>query len=121
MSFFIKVIGIIFFAMGVTFVSKPGLMLNLISFFKQDNKIYFAGVIRIILGIFFLFAASSCKISAIITLLGILCLIFGALIFIIPKPKLIEMLTIVESKPVNILRMLSGILIFISILIIIAA
>ena len=69
MDIVIKIMGIVLVFLAVLYLLKPDIMKSLMEFFKQGKRIYFAGLIRIVLAIVFLLAARECDIT-----LGNICL-----------------------------------------------
>ncbi|MBN2456015.1 MAG: hypothetical protein JXB29_05690 [Sedimentisphaerales bacterium] len=60
MDSIIKIIGIVFVAIGIVYLLKPEIAKALMDFFKQANRIYIAAVIRLALAVVFLLAAREC-------------------------------------------------------------
>ena len=88
MDIVIKIIGIIIAFVAILYLLKPDVMEWLMQFFKQGKRIYFAGLIRFALAIVFLLAATKCNKPKVIGAFGILFIISGLLVFIIPLEKI---------------------------------
>ena len=84
----IKGLGIVFVLVGVVYLLRPDVMKWLMEFFKQGKRMYFAGLIRFALAIVFLVGARECKRFWVIFAFGILFIISGLLVFIIPLEKI---------------------------------
>jgi hypothetical protein len=86
MQALILIIGLIFAFIGAVIFIKPNFFKTLLAFFVKGNRIYLAGVIRLVIGALFLVAANRCAHPYIIMLLGILIIISAVLIFAL-KPE----------------------------------
>ena len=117
----VRLIGLFIMALGITVLVKPKQMRKLFVFFKQGKRIYIAGVIRIIIGIILLLAATQCKMGGFITVIGIVTLVAGILIFALGKDKCITFIEKVEGFSTNVLRLLSLVPVIFGVLILIAA
>jgi len=84
----IKIIGVVFVCVGIVYLLKPDVLKRMLEFFKQGNRIYFAGLIRFALAIIFLLAARECDITWLIVLFGILFIISGLLVFLLGPERL---------------------------------
>jgi len=107
MDLVIKIIGIFFVCVGIVYLLKPDVMKWLMEFFKQGGRIYFAGLIRFALAIVFFSAYRDCGQRWIIFAFGILFLIGGLLIFIIPLEKLKAYIGWWQKQSVLLLRVLA--------------
>ena len=117
----VRLIGLLIMALGIVVLVKPEQMRKLFVFFKQGKRIYAMGVLRIVLGIIFLLTATQCKMVGVITVLGILFLVAGILIFTLGKDKCIVFIEKVEGFSINVLRLLSLVAVGFGVLILIAA
>jgi len=104
MAILIKIIGIIIMVMGIAYFAEPGIMKRVIFFFKQGERIYIAGVMRLVLGIVFLLAARACDITWIIILFSIIFIAGSAIIFMLGPKKFQSLLSWWERQPSWILR-----------------
>lgn len=86
MQALILVIGLIFTVIGAVIIIKPQLLKAILVFFVKGNRIYLAGLIRLIIGALFLIAANKCAHPYIVILLGILIIISAVVIFAL-KPE----------------------------------
>ncbi len=117
----IKAIGIIFILVSVTFFLKPAYLKNVMRFFKKDQRLYLAGVIRIVIAVILLLGAGRCHMSRMIAALGILFLISGLLVFIIKPAKFKSVMEWTLKQPVWIIRTFAGFILFLGLLIIYSA
>ncbi len=121
MDIVIKIIGIVIAAAGIVYLLKPDVMKWLMKFFKQGNRIYFAGLLRLVLAVIFLLAARECDITWVIVLFGILFLIGGLLIFVLGPQKIRWILDWYQKQSVLFLRLLALIALAIGAIIIYSA
>lgn len=103
----IRLVALIWSALGVIILVKPDAFSRIITFCKQGNRMSTIGIIRIVIGIIFLIAASKCKVSAVVTVLGILILIKGVLVFALNRKKINSIIAWWEKKPFSTIRALS--------------
>lgn len=88
MATVIKIIGIVFVAISIVYLFKPGVIKWLMEFFKKGKRMYFAGLIRFVLAIVFFLSARECDITWAIVAFGILFLISGLLVFMLGPERL---------------------------------
>jgi uncharacterized protein YjeT (DUF2065 family) len=87
MILIVRIIGIVISLIGLAFLINPALMKKFISFMKKADRIYAIGVLRLILGTIFIMAATAANCSAVITVIGILMVIGGVLVFALGKNR----------------------------------
>ena len=80
-------LGIVFIAISIVLLLKPGIVKSLMEFFKKGKRIYLAGIARLVLAVIFLLAARDCDITWLIAAFGILFLISGISIFMLGPEK----------------------------------
>ena len=83
MALIIKGLGIIFVIVGILHLLRPDILKRVMEFFKKGKRIYFAGLIRLVLAVIFLLGARECDKTWLIVVLGILFLISGLIIFML--------------------------------------
>ena len=103
----IKSLGIVFALVGIVYLLRPDIMKWLMEFFKQGKRIYFAGLIRFALAVVFLVGARECKRFWVIFALGLLFIISGMLVFIIPLEKIKAYISWWQKKSPLILRIMA--------------
>jgi len=121
MDVVVKIIGIVFIFMTSVYFLKPDVMKRIIEFFKQGRRMYFAGLIRFALAIVFLVGARECKRFWVIFAFGILFIISGLLVFIIPLEKIKAYIGWWQKKPPLLLRLMALIALAIGAIIIYSA
>ncbi len=103
----VKLIGVIFIALGVSFIFNPHGLRKLIEFFCQSSRVYAVAILRIILGIVFLISATQCRKVGIMIMIGIIVLLAGILIFVLGPERIRKMAhQVVNSSNVT-LRLIS--------------
>jgi len=121
MDVVVKIIGIVIVALGIAYLLKPGIMTYLMEFFKEGKRMYFAGLIRLVLAIIFLLAARECDITPVIVFFGILFLISGLLIFVIGLEKVKSIINWYQEQSILVLRLLALVALAIGVVIIYSA
>jgi uncharacterized protein YjeT (DUF2065 family) len=123
MKIVIQSLGVVIVVAGIVYLLRPDIMKWLMGFFKQGKRIYFAGLIRLVLAVIFLLRAGSpeCEIRWVIAVFGILFLTGGLLIFILGPEKIRRLFDWCEKQPVLLLRAMSLIALAIGAIIIYSA
>ena len=107
MDILVKIVGVVIITAAIVYLLKPGVMKWLMEFFKQGKRIYFAGLIRLVLAVVFLLAATQCSRPKVIAGFGILFLISGLLIFMLGLEKLKAILDWYQKKTDLFLRVIA--------------
>ncbi len=107
----VRIVGVVLALMGVIFVIHPLLVRKLWAFFIVGKRIYLAALIRVILGVLFLLAASACRLPIVIIVIGILMLAAAVLIVSLKKETIDAMINYWLSKPLIVVRLISLVLI----------
>lgn len=121
MDLVIKIIGIVFVAIAVVYILKPGVMSRLIDFFKKGNRLYVAAPIRLGLAIVFLLGARECSRFWVIFAFGILLLLSGILVLVLGPNRLRPMIEWWQKQPAVFLRAMALIVLALGVVIIISA
>jgi hypothetical protein len=121
MDTIVKIVGIVIVFLAVLTFLKPDIMKRILKFFKQGKRVYFAGLVRLILAVVFLLAARECDITWVIIVFGILFLISGLSIFMIGAEKLKPVLDWFQNKSALFLRVMAVIILAIGAIIIYSA
>jgi len=107
MAIAVKIIGIVFVFVAVTYLLKPDIFRRILEFFKQGRRIYLAGLLRFVFAVVFLLGANECKIPWVIITFGILFIISGLLVFTFGLEKLKAMINWCQKQPALILRFIA--------------
>jgi len=108
--------------MSIILIIKPKVIKQLFAFFMKGKRIYLAAVLRLLIGVILLIAASpQCKSTWVIITLGIFFLIAGVMIFALGLEKTKSILNWWNNKPLIVLRLVSLIPIAIGILLLYAS
>jgi hypothetical protein len=102
-----QLIGATAVIMGITFLASLTTLKGFIQFWQGGERLYLAGLIRILIGIFLVMAAAQCKIPLAVSLLGCLCLVGGMIIFIVGMERFKAMLHWWDTTPPHILRLIT--------------
>lgn len=117
----IKSLGIVFALIGIAYLLRPDFFKWLIGFFKQGNRMYFAGVIRFILAVIFLVGATECRYFWVILGFGIIFLLSGMLIFMLGPGKIRQMFEWYEKQSNILFRVIAVIIIAVGAVVIYSA
>ena len=99
-----RCIGAVIMGMGLTIAINPAMFKAMLNFWKTGNRVYVAGVMRLIFGAIFLMAAPHCRLSGVVTILGILVIIGGIMIFVIGPKRILPIFAWWETKPPMVMR-----------------
>ncbi len=108
MTIFVLIFGILALAFGIAILVRPRVIRIYFSLCKKNNYLKIGGLIAIPVGIIFLMAASECRITWLVTFLGIWSIIKGVLLLAINKETLFAYIDWWQEKSLIILRLLGG-------------
>ena len=121
MLIFVKLFGVVITCMGIIFLINPKAFKQYISFWKQEKRLRIGGVLAIPFGIIFLIAAPQCRLTGLITVLGIWSIIKGVLLLTLGQKKIYAYLDWWLNKPILATPFLGLIALVFGVLIIYAA
>lgn len=121
MDVVVKIIGIVIVGFAIAYLLRPDIMQYLMEFFKEGKRIYFAGLLRLVLAVIFLLAARECDLTRVIIFFGILFLISGLLTFIIGLEKAKSIIDWWQKQSAFVLRLLALVALAIGVVIIYSA
>jgi hypothetical protein len=121
MDILIKALGIFFVLIGIVYLLKPDIVKLLIEFFKKGNRIYIAGLVRLILAVIFLVGARECRHFLVIFGFGIILLLSALLIFVLGPKKLAPIFQWYQRQSIIFYRVISVIVVIVGAVIIFAA
>jgi uncharacterized protein YjeT (DUF2065 family) len=107
MAWLVKLIGIVMVAMGAIYLVKPSIMKKYAKFWAKKKRMYVGGVLSLIIGVIFLFAAPQCRVSWFVVLMGLVAILKGILAFIWGQKKSAEIIDKMIHSPERTLRILS--------------
>ena len=117
----IKSLGMLFTLMGIVYFLRPDIIKKLMGFFKKGKRIYFAGLIRLVLAVIFFVAARECMYFRIIFTSGIIFLTGGLLIFLLGPEQIRRILDWYQNQPALIFRIIALIVLAFGVIIIFSA
>ena len=117
----IKSLGMLFTLMGIAYLLRPGIIKKLMRFFKKGKRIYFSGLIRLVLAVVFFVAASECRYFWIIFASGLIFLTGGLLIFILGPEKIRRIFDWYQEQPSVILQVIALVVLVFGIIVIFSA
>lgn len=101
-----RFIGLVIIAMGTVITLNPNVFKAMINFWRQGKKIYIAGVVRLTFGIIFLLAAPECRLPGVVSILGVLMIIGGIIIFVIGPQRIQTIFGWWEKRPPLFMRLM---------------
>ncbi|MFH1245449.1 MAG: hypothetical protein V1662_03105 [Candidatus Omnitrophota bacterium] len=104
MAWIIFFCGIIISGICLATILFPVISRNIIKFFSVGNRLYSAGIIRIILGTMILLLSAQAKLWWFTVTIGLLAACSGAVLFFSPLRRAKELLARIQNKPDNLLR-----------------
>jgi hypothetical protein len=107
--------------MGIAYLLRPDIIKKLMVFFKKGKRIYFSGLIRLVLAVVFFVAASECRYFWIIFASGIIFLTGGLLIFLLGPEKIRHILDWYEGQPTVIFQVIAVVVLVFGMVIIFSA
>ena len=107
MAWFVKLMGIVMVALGAVYLVKPAIMKKVAKFWVTKKRIYFGGLLSILIGIIFIFAALRCTVGWFVIVMGILSILKGILAFVWGPKKSAEYVDKMIHSPGTTLRTLS--------------
>jgi len=118
MLILVKLIGAIIAAFGLTIFASPTFSRKVFDFFKEGKRLYYAGVIRVAVGIAILFSASRSQVPVAAISLGLMFLVSGIVVFVADVEKMKSFIVSFSEMPQLVVRLLGmvaatfGVLIF---------
>ena len=99
MDIIVKIIGVLIAGLGIAFAAHPPLAKRMMEFWKTGNRVYYAGVIRLAIGVLILMAASGADLPLAAVALGLMFLASGSLIFVMGLDAMKKQIEYWEGQP----------------------
>ncbi|MBF0384360.1 MAG: DUF2065 family protein [Candidatus Omnitrophica bacterium] len=118
MVILVKIVGVLIMALGLVIFASPQFTQKIFDFFKEGKRIYYAGVIRTVVGLVLFICASRSSVPLAAIALGLMFLVSGIVIFAADPEKLKAFISSYSEMPSLVIRLLGlvaasfGILIF---------
>ena len=116
----VRLFGIVMAIFGVIFLVSPGHYKEYITFWTKKGRIRIGAILSILISIIMLLAASQCRWSGFVALIGIMALIKGIVLFVMGPKKLVSKMEWWMARPPATLRLLAVVALLIGILLIYA-
>jgi len=117
MIILVKLFGILITLLGLTIFASPEFTKKLFAFFTEGRRIYYAGVVRTVVGLIILISASRCSIPLAAIALGLMFLVSGIAVFAADLEKLKSFITAYSGMSGLIIRLMGLVAAFFGILI----
>lgn len=101
-----KLIGFVIVTMGLIIALNPDTFKAVINFWKQGKNLYVAGAMRLAFGVIFIMVAPECRLSWFISVMGILMIIGGIVLFAIGPKRILAIFDWWEKKPLLLIRVI---------------
>jgi len=109
----LKILAIIMICVAIIFLAHPASLKKFLNYVLQGSNIFFAAVIRLVVGAFMLLTASKCDIPIIIVVIGIIALASGILVFLLGSEKSKKIIENIVAKSELVHRVIAVIAIII--------
>ena len=103
----VAAIGMLIGVAGLVGVTNPSALLGFMNGFISQARLYVIAVIRLALGVVFLFAAPECKLTILVQITGVLALLSGITTAMIGEARARQMVEWFAAQPSNVLRLFS--------------
>jgi len=120
MFFIAKLVAVLLIVLGCALMLRPEIVRQIVEYFKEGNRIYVLGVVRIVIGLILLNVSFQSRLTWIVFLVGILSIASGIFIFIMKKDKVLEIAEQMVPKdkkglyPLGAVPVVIGVLLFFS-------
>ena len=121
MVLLVKLFSIIVMLMGSLLVLRPSMLKKVVEYVRDKNRVTVIGVVRIVVGIILLVAASYCSIPWIVRLFGGLILLGGILVFLLKKNFQGRIMEWLESRKKKHVITIGGVVLALGIILILAS
>jgi len=121
MEIFIQIIGILITSAGIMIFLNPKTAKKMLVFWMHGKNIYLGGIIRVFLGVIFLYYTSQARLPLVMFTLGILALLGGLILFILGAEKIKAILERFGNRPDYFFRLVSLLVFVFGVLIIYSA
>jgi uncharacterized protein YjeT (DUF2065 family) len=121
MTAIIQSLGIVFVFVGMLYLLRPDVSKRIVEFFKKDQRIYLAGLIRLVLAVVFLLGAGDCRGKwgkLVIAAFGILFLVSGLVVFMLGPKRLRPVLDWYQRQSSILIRVIAVIILAAAVVII---
>lgn len=106
MLIIVKLTGVVIAGFGLAIFSSPEFSHKVFNFFKEGKRIYYAGVVRAILGLLILFEASASRVPIAAISLGLMFLVSGIAVFASDIEKIKIFIQHYSEMPPMVIRLL---------------
>ncbi|RKY42772.1 MAG: hypothetical protein DRP85_01820 [Candidatus Makaraimicrobium thalassicum] len=121
MILMVKLISIAVILYGCLIILRPDTLKRIFEFVKKENRVYIAGGIKAVIGIFLMLASSSCRVPWIVLFLGALSVFGGIAGFLIKKSAIIRIIEWWETRPGRDIALMGTIALLVGVLLALAA
>ena len=102
-----KGLGLLIGILGIVLIVYPEWIKKLMAFWKEGSHVYWAAMVRLVIGVILLIAASRAAQPMMAATLGILFLVSGVIIFVMGAEEGKKLIAFWESQPSLVLRLLA--------------
>ncbi len=106
MIILVKLISVIILVEGIVFLLSPKAMKKWVNFWAKEKRLYIGAALALLFGIIFLSIASQCKLPMVLTIMGVMSLIKGIVIFALGPEKMKARLDWWSARPAGTARII---------------
>ena len=117
----IKSLGIVFALIGIGYLLRPDVAKRLMGFFKKGSRMYFPGVVRLILAVVFFMGARECRSFWVTFVFGIFFLLSGLLVFLLGPARIRRILDWYLAQPTFVFRVIAVVVLAVGVVIVLSA
>jgi uncharacterized membrane protein HdeD (DUF308 family) len=111
MTVFVQLFGVAVIVMGIMFSANLDRLKGYVSYWKDKKHMRVGALVAIAAGVVFLIAAPDCKLSLLITILGIWSVVKGVALLILQQEKIVKYLDWWLNRPVSTMRIMAGVVV----------
>jgi uncharacterized protein YjeT (DUF2065 family) len=107
MALLAQLLGVLIVSLGIAVLFKPKILKIFSDFWVKDKRLYLAGILRMMCGFILLLAAPKAKLFWLVTILGLLCLAKGILLFALKPGRIKSLINWWNEQPIQTIRALA--------------
>ena len=106
MVILVKLVGVLIMAVGLVIFASPSITQKIFDFIKEGKRIYYAGVVRSVIGLALFFCASRSSVPLAAIAVGLMFLVSGIAVFAADVEKIKAFMSSYSEMPSLVIRLL---------------